>query len=831
MPTVSGHVYYTPNNTPTPVNGIQNIPVVLFNDTGLVGAIALTDATGTYMFNNVPAGTYQVIEAWGAIGGIASPVDFLTAAGPMPTPPAESEPPLSALPVPPPDQADFLMAISPNLLNITVAASDVTGLDFLDAPVGSKPVVFNGISSIGPNLVTAAANGSFGTVAAGSPVNTIPAAAPYPAATPGLVYQAAPEITDGSYSIANIRRGVDLSFAWWNLSDHETMLETGRFMFVNGDQPGAVLFTDTVTVTPNTNYIVTGWGMNLLKVNGTPPRFAIKVLAADSSQLGFQMFNSLSTTIIPIWYQEGFLFNSGSNSSVTVQIISEAPASLMGNDYVIDEIRMFEIQLEDLLALEKTITPDTLYSSTSAAGQQVKVTVNVTNTSAFLTPDVFFQDIIDPQMQFVSGSVTVNGSGLGYSTADPNLGFSIGDMAPGSANTVEFLVSMVTGGPATIPNTASASYDAATNGNGDVIRNTAESNIASVELVINSAQISVSKSVDKFFAVPGDVLTYTLVLQNTGNMPANNVIITDPVPPGTAFVIGSVTGAAGTPPGLKVASIPAGGSVTVTFKVKVGSTIPSPNPIPNTAAVNFTFTIDPADPNGGSGSAESNTVATQINFAKLTLIKNVDKTISYIGDIVSYQIAVTNTGTVAAGNVVLTDLLPTGTQIAAGSLIVSVPYTGSPDTGLIITGGIAPGQTVTVKFQIKVQEMPIPNPVKNLVSAAYTYTVDPSLPDISATAQSNTVITVIFRYNYSQQINDLIGSVSLEEAALAAIANAEGAKIQKLAAMDAITQDELLCVNKSVADMLDSIALLEYVLKQKLNIVKCQIDGNGAGCP
>ena len=95
---------------------------------------------------------------------------------------------------------------------------------------------------------------------------------------------------------------------------------------------------------------------------------------------------------------------------------------------------------------------------------------------------------------------------------------------------------------------------------------------------------------------------------------------------------------------------------------------------------------------------------------------------------------------------------------------------------------------------------------------------------------SNTVSTLIFRYNFGQPIRDLIASIALEQAALAAIANAEGAKIQKMVSMGEITPAELLCVNLSVEEMMESITILEGVLKQKLNAVSCQIDGSGAGC-
>ncbi|MEG1510129.1 MAG: hypothetical protein RR454_06750, partial [Clostridia bacterium] len=84
--------------------------------------------------------------------------------------------------------------------------------------------------------------------------------------------------------------------------------------------------------------------------------------------------------------------------------------------------------------------------------------------------------------------------------------------------------------------------------------------------------------------------------------------------------------------------------------------------------------------------------------------------------------------------------------------------------------------------------------------------------------------------NYRQQINDLIESIALQETGLGAIANAEGAKIQKIVSMPNVTPQQLLCLNKSVIDMTNAISLLESILMQKLSIVDCQIDSKNPSC-
>ncbi|MEF9973307.1 MAG: hypothetical protein RR893_05180, partial [Clostridia bacterium] len=152
---------------------------------------------------------------------------------------------------------------------------------------------------------------------------------------------------------------------------------------------------------------------------------------------------------------------------------------------------------------------------------------------------------------------------------------------------------------------------------------------------------------------------------------------------------------------------------------------------------------------------------------------------------------------------------------------------GSPASAIALTSGILPGQTVTITFQVKVTAIPNPNPILNVAHAAYAFTVNPGNPGgVTATSDSNRASTTVFANNYRQQISDLINSVALEEAALGAIANAEGAKIQRMVATPGVTPAQLLCLNKSVTDMVSAMSLLESILLMKLNTVDCQIDGN-----
>lgn len=68
----------------------------------------------------------------------------------------------------------------------------------------------------------------------------------------------------------------------------------------------------------------------------------------------------------------------------------------------------------------------------------------------------------------------------------------------------------------------------------------------------------------------------------------------------------------------------------------------------------------------------------------------------------------------------------------------------------------------------------------------------------------------------SQAITDMIESVALEQTGLSHILNAEGEKIQKIIANG--STDQMLEVNKSVQNMVDTVSRLEMILQAKLGL-------------
>ncbi len=205
-----------------------------------------------------------------------------------------------------------------------------------------------------------------------------------------------------------------------------------------------------------------------------------------------------------------------------------------------------------------------------------------------LTPS-FFTDTIEDGTVFIPGSVIVNNTVL--PATDPNIGFSIPNIASSQATTITFQVS-VTNLPAVnpTPNTANIVYDFIFNPDFAPIQKSTTSNTTFVQ--INDADIVSLKTVDLTSVTIGDILTYTTTLTNTGNTDATAVVFTDNIPGGTTFIDGSVLVNniprlnANPSTGILVGTIAPNISILVTFSVTV---IALPASVPCSKSINFSL--------------------------------------------------------------------------------------------------------------------------------------------------------------------------------------------------------------------------------------------------
>ncbi|MBK5425468.1 DUF11 domain-containing protein [Bacillus sp. TH30] len=377
-------------------------------------------------------------------------------------------------------------------------------------------------------------------------------------------------------------------------------------------------------------------------------------------------------------------------------------------------------------------------------GETLTYSIALANIGNIAATNVIYTDPIPSGTTFIPGSVTVNGVTQGG--ANPANGISIGSIAANSTTTISFQV-FVPSIPQTNPilNSGTTTYQYIPVPNQPAVSGTDTTNIVSTQ--VNNATVTMTKAVDKNYADIGDTLTYTVAFTGTGNTNANNVIFTDVIPTGTTFVLNSLTidgsTQVGANPanGVNIGSIPTGTTKSVSFQVVV-NTIPASNAVSNGSSASYQYTVNPSQ-SPIMKNISSNVVTTQINNANLTLTKSTNKQFATIGETISYTILITNSGNTAANNVQLTDPLPNGTILTLGSVTLNGVLQNVDSLVALPIGTIPGGATFTLSFQVTVINITAQNPIINNAFSSYIYTVNPSLPPTSKTANSNSVTSTI----------------------------------------------------------------------------------------
>ncbi|WP_242214212.1 DUF11 domain-containing protein [Bacillus cereus group sp. BfR-BA-01383] len=481
-----------------------------------------------------------------------------------------------------------------------------------------------------------------------------------------------------------------------------------------------------------------------------------------------------STTFIPNSVTINGVQQSGAQPALGVNIPNIAPGEIITVTFQVNVISISpsnSIMGNDTILYSYTVdpngTPVTTSTSTNIVtnpvldamitmvksvdqtlvtlGDTITYTTSVTNNGNTNATNITFTDLIPDGTTFITDSVTIDG--ITQIGLNPNTGITIGSIAPNSSISIAFQV-IATATPVQNPiaNSAAASYTFITDPNAPIVSRNVTSN--TVFTTINTATILSSKQVDKAFSSIGDTLTYTVTLTNNGNSSAQNVIFTDTVPSGTTFITNtfSINGIpqSGADPanGVNIGPITAGTTVNVSFQVNVTS-LPTENPIVNFSSTSYQL-VSPPD----AETSISNPVSTQIREAILSMTKNESVSYADIGQTAFYTTSISNVGNTDATNIVFTDVLPSGLTFVPNTLTVDgvLQPNANPNTGVLLAA-LPPNEIYSIVFQVTVNSIPTSNPVPNIASTTYEFTVDPTNPPLSNTASSNTTLLQINNAN------------------------------------------------------------------------------------
>ena len=357
---------------------------------------------------------------------------------------------------------------------------------------------------------------------------------------------------------------------------------------------------------------------------------------------------------------------------------------------------------------DMTITK-TINNATPNVGSNVIFTLTATNSGPNVALGVTVTDNLPSGYTYVSNTTPSVGS------FDSSTGiWTIGSVANLASATLTITAKVNASG--NYSNTATASSPST-----DPDTNNNTSTVSTVP--VPQSDLSIVKTADNPSQDVGGLITFTLAVTNNGPSDATGIVVNDLLPDGYTYV--SNNGAGAYIPGTGVWTIGnlANGATT---SLNITATVKGSGSYANTATISSTTN----DPTSGNNSSTVTPVPGAVS--DLEIVKTVNNSTPYTGEIVEFTLVATNQGPSNATGVVVTDVLPSGyTYVSDNGGAATTESLGTITWSI---GDIADLTTATLKIYAKVN-----------ASGSYANTATiatPNQPDNNTTDNSSSISTI-----------------------------------------------------------------------------------------
>jgi uncharacterized repeat protein (TIGR01451 family) len=415
-----------------------------------------------------------------------------------------------------------------------------------------------------------------------------------------------------------------------------------------------------------------------------PPSFEVVNISSDKGSATVDANNLVSMDIGAM--------SAGETVSVSVLVrpsqsgLFEAPVLVSGQVFDYNSSNNSDLSTFDIKnAVEATdlrLSKDSVDSTVNLGGRTTW-TITLTNNGLYDATDVAIYDALPPGFVYENGQISGGIDGT-LSVVGNRVTAYFPTVIVGETVTVDLSGRFTVAGEITNEVLVSSSEDSVEGG---------RQASATLDVVIPpaaSADLAVTKSVDKETVVQDGEVVFTMTVTNNGPSTATNMLLADPIPAGFEIVsafanVGAVT-STGNVVSLGVPEHPVGVTATLTVRAIARTPGVTTNTVVASSAVN--------DPVATNNSASAS-LAVLEPLVDLSVTKTADRNSILLNETVTFTIQATNDGPTTATDVLVEDTLPAGLDLVSASADIGLISITGQTASLIVPAHPA-GVTATL---------------------------------------------------------------------------------------------------------------------------------------